>query len=139
MTQPPQWIQELTQDVTAEIHAFDVLSPIGCHYFETDQCCEVTIFASRSEIVGGPKDGQQTSSNFSLDLNGLSKLLDDVSEIRWQALPIDANDDLGPHVSVIGRRDGHDVWLRILAEAPPGFEPGRIIWAYDGTWEEAWK
>ncbi len=139
MSQPPPWIQELTEDVTAGMHAFDVLSPIGCHYHQTERFWEVTIFASRTEIVGGPKDGTQTSSKFSLDLQGVSRLLDDVTEMHWQALPLDGDDDLGPHISLVGRRAGNEVWLRILAEAPPRFEPGRIIWAYDGTSEEAWK
>tara|TARA_R110002096_G_scaffold258894_1_gene452405 strand:+ start:1445 stop:1930 length:486 start_codon:yes stop_codon:yes gene_type:complete len=138
MTQPPQWIQDLTYDATEEIHAFDVLAPVGCHYHQIDSQWEVTIFASRTEVVGGPKDGTQTSSNFSLNLNGVYKLLDDVTEFRWQALPVDEADDLGPHVSLVGTRDGHPVWLRILAQAPVNFEPGRFISAYDGNWDEAW-
>ena len=138
MTHPPQWIQDLTFDATEEIHAFDVLAPVGCHYHETDAQWEVTIFASRTEVVGGPKDGTQTSSNFSLDLQGVSRLLDNVTEFRLQALTVAEADDLGPHVSLIGTRDGHPVWLRILAQAPVNFAPGRIISAYDGHWDEAW-
>lgn len=138
MTQPPQWIQDLTHDATQAMHAFDVLAPVGCHYHRSDTQWEVTIFASRTEIVGGPKDGTQTSSNFSLDLHKVAKLLDDVVEFRWQALPVDEADDLGPHVSLVGTRDGNPVWLRILAESPDEFAPGRIVTAYDGNWEEAW-
>ena len=139
MSCPPQWIQDLTRAVAEHIYSFDVLSPVGCHFYKVESQWEVTIFASSTEVVGGPKDGMRTSSNFSLDLYKVHKVLDDVSEFRWQPLSLGDEDELGPHISLEGTREGHEIWLRILSEAPADIEPGRIIWAYDGRMEQVWK
>lgn len=135
----PQWIQDLTHAVTEEIYPFDILSPVGCHYHRGETQWEVTIFASSTELIGGPRDGLRTSSKFSLNLTGVHGILDRVTEFRWQPLYVGEGDELGPHISLEGSYDGHELWLRILSEAPADMDPGRIVWANEGRWEEVWK
>lgn len=140
MTSPPEWLLELTNRTTAEIAAFDVLSPLGCHYFrdERKDVWEVTVFASSTEIIGGERDGEHTHSRFALDLRQMSALLDELWSFHWQALPLGPDDDLGPHVSLEGRHAGHHVWLRILASPPKHFEPGRYINVYERSIDDLW-
>jgi len=58
------------------------------------------------------------------------KLFERISEIFWQALPTGNNDDLGCHLSVVGTVEGQSVWLRVTAEWPEEFEPGRDALVY---------
>lgn len=131
---------ELTNRVSAEMTPLDVLSPLGCHYFFDEQRAvwEVTLFASSTELIGGERDGEHTHSRFALNLNQLSELLDEVWSFHWQALPLGPEDELGPHVSLEGRRSGQRIWLRVLASPPAHFEPGRYINVYERSIDDVW-
>ncbi|MCA9070899.1 MAG: hypothetical protein KDA84_18345 [Planctomycetaceae bacterium] len=125
---PPHWLSDTINRVAAQFHSVDSLAPIGCHYFHDESCdvWEVTLFISQTETVGGEYDGKRTSSRFSLDLSALESIFSEVSRFAWQALSMGEDDDLGPHVSLEGRVQKHNVWLRIVSEPPPQFEAGRI-------------
>jgi hypothetical protein len=138
MNQPPDWMQSLADEAGALIHPVDLLAPLGCHYCEVNGVWEITLFASQTEILGGPLDGGLRASRFHVDLAELIVLFDEVSSAYWQALGLGEEDDLGPHVGIEGRYAGHDVWLRILANAPKRFPPGRVAHVQQGTWEELW-
>ncbi|HUG19388.1 MAG TPA: hypothetical protein VMM56_10445 [Planctomycetaceae bacterium] len=134
------WMTDLVRAVLDEILPIDTLSPIGCHYFfnqETEQH-EVTLFASKTEIIGGADDGQRHDSRFCLDLSGVSKLFDQIVDFRWQTSPASEEDDLGGHVSCEGEYQGISVWLRILASAPAHFDHGRTINVNTFEVEDLW-
>jgi hypothetical protein len=130
----------MIDEVAIHVCAFDVLSPLGCHYRHnpTDQRWEVTLFASSTETVGGPRDGRKTASKFHLNLSGLVEFFPDVDKFYWQALSLGDEDELGPHVSIEAAYKGNPVWLRILAAPPADFEPGRYAHARDGQLENLW-
>lgn len=141
MAAPPPWLQQLGNDVAAQIRAVDMLAPIGCHfYFDAElKTWEVTVFVSRTETVGGPFDGRINASRFSVDLNGLQSLFQEGSEMfHWQALSMDHDDHLGPHVGIETVYKGHKVWIRIPATAPSQFEAGRHAQVYDFNFEDEW-
>ncbi len=140
MAQPPEWIVELTERALAEIHAVDLLSPIGCHYFwnKFGQQWEVTLFAARTEIVGGEYDGSQSASKFSVDLTALLAIFDRVHSFHWQALSQGEDDELGSHISLEGIYQDHNVWLRIPAMAPERFQTGRRANVYELRVEDTW-
>ncbi len=123
------WINELAEAVLARILPIDSLAPVGCHHFFNSETAqhEVTIFASKTEILGGADDGRQQDSPFCLDLKGLLTLFATVDEFVWQTTPVHEEDDLGAHISLEGTYRDKPVWLRILAEAPPQFENGRVF------------
>jgi hypothetical protein len=119
----------------------DTLSPIGCHYFhneEPPEQWEVSVFAARTEIVGGERDGQETSSRFTLDLKRVVRLFSEVKRLHWQGLEFGADDEVGSHISIEGIYLGRPVWLRILAHAPKRFESGRYAHAYQVRLEDLW-
>ena len=140
-TPPPHaWLVQLADEVSARLIPTGVAAPIGCHYHHNhshDQW-EVTLFAARTETVGGPLDGRISTSKFSVDLDGLAEIFDNVARFQWQALSLGQDDELGPHISVEGIYRGHSVWLRIPAVAPERFEPGRSTNAGNSRIEERW-
>lgn len=140
MSEPPDWLSTLADGVAAEIQGLDLLAPLGCHYYydKDAERWEIALFASRTEIVGGERDGLLTSSRFSLDLIRVASLLHEVSNIIWQALPIAADDELGAHVLIEGVHGGERVAVRVLAEPPERFESGRIAKTYQHGFEDAW-
>lgn len=123
------WINDLAHDVLEEILPIDSLAPVGCHHFFNDETSqhEVTLFASKTEILGGADDGRQQDSRFCLDLAGIWRLFENVVDFHWQTTRAHEDDDLGAHISIEGEYHGHSVWLRILAEAPQQFDHGRVF------------
>ncbi len=138
MGSPPSWLSLFTDKVTTSIHAHNVLSPLGCHFQEISGVWEITIFASRTEIVGGSQDGRSRHSPFSVDVANVLSAFSDVENIGWQAHRLDRQDDLGPHLSVDGTVENHRVWLRVTSAAPERFEPGRRALVNQQGFEEVW-
>lgn len=138
MSQPPEWIASLADQVSAQIIAVDFLSPVGCHFHQAEDAWEISLFASQTEILGGPQDGSRRPSRFHLDLKPLLEIFESVDAVYWQAHGLGRADELGPHVGVEGRYQGHQVWLRVLAHAPRQFPPGRRSLVHQGLWEELW-
>jgi hypothetical protein len=59
---------------------------------------------------------------FALDLERLRAAFDRVDDFGWNALRL--NDPDGPYVWVEGDYRGHDIWLRVLSQAPEDEDPG---------------
>ncbi len=136
----PHWIDELADDVATRLFSSDPLPPLGCHSFHDEEMeqWEVTLFASRTEIIGGPKDGTLSDATFAVDLRELLPLFTEVDSFYWQTNSLGDEDELGPHTSIEGSYQGHRVWLRILAVAPDRFEPGRYVRVHDLRIEDRW-
>ncbi len=129
--QPPQWIGELTRFVLRAFHSRGDLAPVGCHFHENDEIetpqSEVTLFVSSTEVYGGALDGHCAFSPFMVNLVDLMAVFDVVESCYWQAQTMAEDDQLGPHVGIEGRFQGHSVWLRITAQPPEQFETGRVF------------
>ncbi|MFK7777546.1 MAG: hypothetical protein QM501_05435 [Gimesia sp.] len=140
MPAPPSWLNTMANHVASLMSDVDVLSPIGCHFFQNKSRdeWEVSLFASNTEIVGGEWDGVMAPSKFCFDILSLGSIFDEVHALNWQALPVDDDDQLGCHISIEATYKGHQVWVRVLAESPEEFEPGRRIQAYEFNLKEIW-
>ena len=140
MAAPASWLAQLANQIAAEFYAVDVLAPLGCHYYfnKSRNQWEVTLFASKTETVGGEFDGKISSSKFNLDLKILSEMFSEVTRFHWQALAIGPDDELGPHLSLEGIYQGRSVWLRIPATAPSRFTSGRCFNAYEFRLTDNW-
>lgn len=141
MPATPDWLERLTQQVLQHLYPADLLAPVGCHVYHdaAEDRWEVTLFASRTEVVGGQLDGKQTCSWFAVDVLGLSRLFADLSCVEWQTHRYGAEDDLGAHLSLEGYFEGTHVWLRVLAESPPQFDTGRYILPEERRIENVWE
>ena len=138
MVSPPGWLASFVNAVTANIHSHDVLSPLGCHFQQVSDIWEVTVFASRTEIVGGPQDGLLYDSGFSIDIDGVQKVFSEIDSISWQAQSLGDTDELGSHLSVEGVYENKQIWLRITAMAPQRFGVGRRALVNQEKIEEIW-
>jgi len=138
MPSPPEWLEELADAAAQQMIPADVLAPIGCHFCFADETWEVSLFAAVTQIVGGKYDGVLRPSRFHVDLQAVARLLSEVHEISWQALPLATDDELGSHVAITGTYREHQIILRMLSRAPRGFAAGRRALVYENTWEETW-
>lgn len=138
MVSPPDWLALFVNAVTEHIHSHDLLSPLGCHFHEGPNLWEVTVFASRTEIVGGSEDGRLTNSCFTVDVTRLLPLFSTVSAVEWQAQSLGRYDELGPHLSIEGIHLNYRVSLRITAAAPERFGAGRRALVNQREFEQIW-
>lgn len=137
-SRPPSWLNDLTQAVAAAIVPTDVMPPLGCHFFDGEGLCEVTLFAAKTEVIGGERDGFQFPAEFILDIAGILSLFSDVRSIEWQALPYERDDEIGAHVAIEGTYAGEDLLLRIPAQAPDRFGVGRYANVQEMRFVDAW-
>jgi hypothetical protein len=131
-------LTELAESIAGCMHAHDVLSPVGCHFQEAGGLPEVIVFASRTEVLGGPCDGKRLPSRFTLDVGTLLRLFMSVEAIEWQALPHDERDELGANLAIVGVYRGVRICVRVPAAAPHRFEPGRIADVYERRFINVW-
>ena len=131
MAPPPPWLAELADRIAALMRPMDFMAPIGCHYhfgrFPKGQW-EITLFAGKTEMIGGSQDGSNVPSRFTVDLEQLVLMFSEVSSLHWQALAADETDDLGAHISIEGYYQSHSVWVRILSEPPANLQTSRYAY-----------
>lgn len=139
---PPSWLSRFGDLATRAFHSTDRLAPVGCHFHLHEEAdppqWEVTLFVSSTEIYGGAFDGQRAVSRFMLDLSELKETFDVIENFYWQAQTMAEDDQLGPHIGVEGTFEGHSVWLRVTAEPPSDFQPGRAIDLYENKLHDRW-
>lgn len=138
MTPPPEWLSTLANMIAAHIHPFESLAPVGCHYHQGDDCWEITVFVSATEVIGGPLDGNRYGSRFRVDLKSLLEVFTEVTAVEWQAQRLDEADELGAHLSIEGLCGSQPVWVGIPAAAPARFEPGRQMHVHHRRLKEVW-
>ena len=99
----------------------------------TDECLisRVVVYPQPVELRGGAHDGKVVCPGFSLELSVVLAAFTRVDEVFWQAHAAGGEDD-GPCISIEGEYAGREVWLRVLASAPPGEAPGTVFDAPEG-------
>jgi hypothetical protein len=117
----PTWLDDLMEHVAVNVEADSVQGPFGCRYGEEAGFWEVIIYPTPVELVGGAVDGEVVAPGFTLDLEGLRAGFDSIVDSRWNALGLVPGE--GPCLSVEGKFQGHNLFLRILAYAPDDEEP----------------
>ena len=138
MVSPPNCISEFVDKVTANIHSHDCIAPLGCHYQSFQGLWEITIFASKTEIVGGYQDGLLCNSAFHADVKGIQQIFSRVTSISWQNQSMGSNDEVGAHLSLEGVYANKAIWLRITSTAPERFGVGRRADVNQKEIEEIW-
>lgn len=137
---PPAWLRWFVTDVSRGLVNRQGLAPVGCHIFHDSEAdiWEVSVFVSRTEVVGGPQDGNVISTGLQLDVMTVCEAFDVAPEVHWQSQAVCEEDQLGNHMSFEGQARGHRVWLRVLHEAPEDIGPGRLLHAPQGVVEDLW-
>ncbi|SIO61612.1 hypothetical protein SAMN05444166_6805 [Singulisphaera sp. GP187] len=121
-THDSNWLDSLIEAVGASLAADNLMGPLGILYGEKDGYWEVDIYPTPVELIGGADDGAVVSPAFSLDLEALRSAFERIEDFGWTT--IGWPDGNGPFVWIKGAYQGHELLLRILAQAPEGEEPG---------------
>jgi hypothetical protein len=119
---PSEWLNHLLTAVSGCVEADSPMGPLGLRSEEEDGVWDVNIYPTPVELVGGAYDGAVVEPGFSLDLEQLRGLFDEVTAFGWDALGL--HDPEGPHIYVEGTYRGRDVVLQVLARPPEDAEPG---------------
>ena len=123
-SQSTEWLNSLVDDVFSCIEAHNPMGPLEFRYRKEEDFWEIVIYPTPVELKGGIVEGTVVSSGFSLDLQQLISVLDRVDEMNWRAHGFGPWDHDGPHISIGGIYQKHNIWLQVLAEAPDDVKPG---------------
>ncbi len=118
----PEWLDSLLEAVGASLEPESPMGPSALRFRQEEDFWEVDVYSTPVELVGGADDGALVSAPFSLDFEQLRAAFARIDSTGWNAHGW-YNDD-GPFVWVEGSFQGHDVFLRVLAQAPEGEDPG---------------
>jgi|GEM_PF-1024819 len=121
-SEEPEWLDGLVLAVGRTIEPDGMIGPLGVIYRVEENYWEVDVFPSPVELVGGAEDGAVVSPAYSLDIELLRKVLTRVDDTGWNVAGWAEGD--GPFVWIEGSYQGHEIYLRVLAQAPEGEEPG---------------
>ncbi len=125
----PSWLESLLEIAAGCTESHTPTFSVGCRYGEDDGLWEVIVYPIPVQLVGGDEDGTIVSPGFSIDLEALRAAFEQVAGMQWSVhYHLD-----GPEISIEGRYQGHEVVLRILAEAPDDEEPGMALDLGDET------
>ena len=124
MSQPPIWMESLVDIVSECIEPHNTMGPMGFRYELDEDLWVVIVYPSPIELIGESLDGTIVAPGFSLDLEQLRSAFEQLDEARWNAHSFGPYDLDGPHISIEGIYQKHNVWLQVLAEAPDDAEPG---------------
>ncbi len=118
---PNVWLTKFVDDVAPHVSSWDGDVPLQCHVFrncdgELDEW-EVTLFGE-PQTFGGRLKSVAFDAPLNVSVLHVAAVFEEVESCHWQTANIDGSDELGPHFSVIGVYEGHNVWLRILSRAP---------------------
>ena len=124
MAEVPQWLASLIDAVGNCMESHCTSGPLVFRWRQEDDFWEIAVYSTLGEVVGGVEDGAIFVPGFSLDVQELMSVFDEVANLSWHSQSFGPHDNLGPHVSMEGVDQGHEVGLQVLAEAPEDEEPG---------------
>jgi hypothetical protein len=64
------------------------MGPMGYRYGEEEGFWEVDVYSTPVELVGGAADGEVVVPGFSLDLEGIRGIFDEITFLGWQSLSL---------------------------------------------------
>ena len=123
MEETPEWLEALVDSVSSCMQPHNLLGPLGYRWGDEDDFWEVTIYPTPTELVGGAEDGAIVAPGFSLNVQKLCSVFEELEDVCWLAQAFGPHDEYGQHLSVEGVYEGHQIFLQILSEAPAGEEP----------------
>jgi len=124
MAEAPQWLVSLVDAVGNRMEPYSATGPLAFRWRQKGDFWEIAVYYTPGEVIGGAEDGAVIVSGFSLHLQELISAFEKVADACWRSHSFGPHDSLGPHISIEGIYQGHEVWLQILAEAPEDEEPG---------------
>ena len=79
----PAWMETLVEVISACVEAQSPMGPLGYRYLAQGDPCELLVYPTPVELVGGAEDGAVVLPGFSLDLHVLLAHFDRVEACQW--------------------------------------------------------
>jgi hypothetical protein len=124
MAEAPQWLVSLVDAVGNRLEPHSATGPLAFRWRQEGDFWEIAVYYTPGEVIGGAEDGAVIVPGFSLHVQELISAFEKVTGACWHSHSFGPHDSLGPHISIEGVYQGHEVWLQVLAEAPEDEEPG---------------
>ena len=120
MSSIPRWLNELIDRVVQALEPHTVVGPLDVryHWDRQDDAWEIAVFPSLVELPGDEESGQLRCPGFFLDIQWLQSGFDEIVDVYWNTHGAGSQYHDGSFLAVEGRYKGHDVFLRVLAQAP---------------------
>ena len=83
----PEWLSTFVQQAADLFEPFHGIARPGYECTHGEDRWEIGMYLGRTELVGGPLDGDQQPVNFRFDLAGLTRLFEPLDMLRWNAFP----------------------------------------------------
>ncbi len=121
----PQWLTDLIGQLSELFDPRDDVARVGFDCRLTEEAWELSLFLGRTEIVGGPEDGQTRLANFRLDLRALMDNFRSIDQMQWHANPhCEEGEEHASYLQITGSIDEEPLNLRIFDAPPTGVKPG---------------
>jgi hypothetical protein len=117
----PDWLKVLIDLVADCIEVESPAGPLGVRWGQDEDAWEVTIYPTPVELVGGAVDGEVVAPGFAIDLERLHTAFTRLDAFGWNALGLGQD---GPCIELEGDFLAHQLFLRVLAQAPQDEGPG---------------
>ncbi len=120
----PSWLTNLLDQLADEFDPEDPVARLGYVCEPEAAGWRVTLFLSRTEVVGGAADGLARCVGYELDVSRTIEKFDNVDKIRWRSMPGKdcAAGDNG-YLEIVGKIGGYDLILQVLERAPDDLAP----------------
>lgn len=114
------WVGDLFYKIMAIVGRVGVQGSFAFEWEEEEETIELIIFPLAVESIGGSNDGDRGVPPFTVDLQSLSSLFNDITHFQW--CPHAFGNVPGPGLEVAGCYQGHQVALTLLAFPPESGE-----------------
>jgi len=123
----PPWLTELIERLSGLFEPADDVARVGFDCRWAEDGWELMLFLGRTEVVGGPQDGQTKLANFRLDLLTVLDNFSEVDHVEWHANPQTPPRESEADPSLLeirGLAEEESLTLLIFAAPPTEMGPG---------------
>lgn len=82
----PAWATRLIEKLSEFFEPIEGVARVGFDCRLNEDCWELSMYLGRTEVVGGPQDGEDQPVDFSLDLRGITGVLGPCEILEWTVI-----------------------------------------------------
>ena len=127
MSHPSDWLETMVDAAVGCMEAHSATGSFGHRYSQENDPTTVLLYPTPVELVGGEEDGVRVVSGFTLDIQTLISVFEEVIEIQWESRAFYPSNPSGAKVAITAFYQGHLVWMNILAEPPDDEQLGMTL------------
>jgi len=133
----PQWVTRLIDTLSEFFEPIEGVARVGFDCRLNEDQWEISLYLGRTEVVGGPQDGCSEPVDFSIDLRGVTQVLENYEILEWTVIHTRNEEGVNlPHslLRIETTWEGNPITILLVSHAP--HEAGPAIRRFvDGTCE----